>query len=378
MTEQPPIGAAEAAEVDQPRARFPRWLSFSAAKTGKRIDTHALMAFSATTGHWRSSAAAIRGRCRTKFPGFDVHQLRPYTRRLRCMQKPRAERPRECLGERAMFRNILVHIPSERPVRPVIEVAVALTMARRSHLDAVAIGYESTGTVGMLVGGGGAAIAAVVGAEQERAQERADAAISVFEVEAKLAEIAYGVRSLAAIPAEAGETIGALARLYDMTIVLQPDSSKFSYDNDIPQEILFNSGGPMLMVPYIHKGPLDTHHVGIAWDGSRLAARALRDAMPFLMGAKAVTVIAVNEEASEASSDQLVVHLARRGIAVRVQRLATERSDVQGGILSIAAESNMGLLVMGGYGHSRLQERILGGVTRGIFESMTVPVLMSH
>ena len=117
------------------------------------------------------------------------------------------------------------------------------------------------------------------------------------------------------------------------------------------------------MVPYIHKGPLDTHHVGIAWDGSRLAARALRDAMPFLMGAKAVTVIAVNEEASEASSDQLVGHLARRGIAARVQRLAVERGDVQGAILSIAAESNMGLLVMGGYGHSRLHERILGGVT---------------
>jgi nucleotide-binding universal stress UspA family protein len=277
-----------------------------------------------------------------------------------------------------MFRNILVHIPSERPVRPVIEVAIALTMARRSHLDAVAIGYESMGGVGMLVGSGGAAIAAVVGAEQERAQERADAAISVFEVEAKLAEIAYGIRSFAAIPAEAGEAIGALARLYDMTIVLQPDSSKSSYDDDIPEAVLFNSGGPMLMVPYIHKGPLDTHHVGIAWDGSRLAARALRDAMPFLMGAKAVTVIAVNEEAGEASSDQLVGHLVRRGIAARVQRLAVERGDVQAAILSIAAESNMGLLVMGGYGHSRLHERILGGVTGGMFESMTVPVLMSH
>ena len=277
-----------------------------------------------------------------------------------------------------MFRNILVHIPSERPVRPVIEVAVALAMARRSHLDAVAIGYESMGAVGTLVGSGGAAVAAVVGAEQERAQERADAAISVFEVEAKLAEIAYNVRSLTAIRAEAGETIGVLARLYDMTIVLQPDSSKSSYDNNIPQAILFNSGGPMLMVPYIHKGPLGTHHVGIAWDGSRLAARALRDAMPFLMGAKAVTVIAVNEEAGEASSDQLVGHLARRGITARVQRLAVERGDVQAAILSIAAESNMGLLVMGGYGHSRLHERILGGVTRGMFESMTVPVLMSH
>jgi nucleotide-binding universal stress UspA family protein len=277
-----------------------------------------------------------------------------------------------------MFRNILVHIPSERPVRPVIEVAVALTVARRSHLDAVAIGYESMSTAGMLVEGGGAAAAAVMGAEQQRARERANAAISVFEAEAKLAKIAYGVRAFAAIPADAGETIGTLARLYDMTITLQPEYSNDSYDNDIPQQILFNSGGPMLMVPYIHRGPLDAQHVGIAWDGSRLAARALRDAMSFLMGAKAVTVIAVNEEAGEVSSDQLVGHLARRGIVARVQRLTAKRGNIQGAILSIAAESNIGLLVMGGYGHSRLQERFLGGVTRGMFDSMTVPVLMSH
>ena len=277
-----------------------------------------------------------------------------------------------------MFRNILVHIPSERPVRPVIDVAVALSVARRSHLDAVAVGYKSMGTIGMMVDGGGAAVAAVIGDEQGRALVRANAALSVFEIEAKLAKIAYGVRSFAAVPAEAGETIGTLARLYDMTIVLQPESSNASYDNYIPQEILFNSGGPMLMVPYIHNGPLDAQHVGIAWDGSRLAARAWRDALPFLMGAKAVTVIAVNEQASEASSDRLVSHLTRRGIAARVQRLTAGRGNVQGAILSIAAESNMGLLVMGGYGHSRLHERILGGVTRSMFDTMTVPVLMSH
>lgn len=277
-----------------------------------------------------------------------------------------------------MFRNILVHLPSERPVRPVVDLAIALSAARRSHLDAVAAGYESMGTIGMVAEGGGAAVAAVMGDEQERALERANAAISVFEIEAKLARIAYGVQSFAAVPAEAGQILATLARLYDMTIVLQPDSSNASYDNYIPQEILFNSGGPMLMVPYIHKGPLDAQHVGIAWDGSRLAARAWRDALPFLMGAKAVTVIAVNEEASEASSDRLVSHLTRRGIAARVQRLTTDRGNVQGAILSIAAESNMGLLVMGGYGHSRLHERILGGVTRSMFDTMTVPVLMSH
>jgi nucleotide-binding universal stress UspA family protein len=278
----------------------------------------------------------------------------------------------------AMFRNILVHIPSERPVRPVVDVAVALAIARRAHLDAIAIGYESMGAAGLIAEGGGVAIAAVLGAEQERAQERADAAIAVFETEARLAKIAYGTRTLATIPAEAGHTIAALSRLYDMTVVLQPDAADGSYDNEIPQQILFNSGGPVLMVPYIHNGPLDAHHIGIAWDGSRLAARAVHDAIPFLKNANAVTVVTINEEASEASSDQLAAHLGRRNIAARVQRLRVDRGNVQGAILSIAAESNMGLLVMGGYGHSRLQERILGGVTRSMFDSMTVPVLMSH
>jgi nucleotide-binding universal stress UspA family protein len=280
-----------------------------------------------------------------------------------------------------MSGNILVHIPSERSVRPVIDVAVSLATARRSHLDAIAIGYESMSAVGMVVEVGGAAVAAVMGVEHDRALERANAAISVFEIEAKLANITYGTRTLATIPAEAEETMGELARLYDLTVVLQPEPSQFSYDNIVPQAVLFNSGGPMLMVPYIHKGPLDARHVGIAWDGSRLASRALRDALLFLTAAQAVTVIAVNEERrddSEANSDQIVSHLARRGIKARVERLTADRDNVHGTILSMAADTNIGLLVMGGYGHSRLRERILGGVTRGIFESMTVPVLMSH
>jgi nucleotide-binding universal stress UspA family protein len=280
-----------------------------------------------------------------------------------------------------MFRNILVHIPSERPVRPVIDIAVSLTLARRAHLDAIAIGYETISAVGMVMEGGAAAVASVMEVEQDRALERANAAISVFEIEAKLAKITYGTRVLAAIPADAEQTIGALARLYDLTVVVQPDSSFSSYDNLIPQGILFNSGGPMLMVPYTHKGPLAAHHVGIAWDGSRLAARAVRDALPFLTAARAVTVIAVNEDRNEpgkASSEQLVSHLARRGIKARIERLTADRVNVQGTILSVAADNNIGVLAMGGFGHSRLQERILGGVTRAMFEAMTVPVLMSH
>jgi nucleotide-binding universal stress UspA family protein len=217
--------------------------------------------------------------------------------------------------------------------------------------------------------------------ERERALERAETAISIFETEARLAGIAYSTRALSEVPAEAEEAMGALARLYDLSVVLQPEPPHFSSDNIIPQGVLFNSGRPMLMLPYIHKGPLDARRVAIAWDGSRLAARALHDASPFLTAAQSVTVIAVNEDrhaAGEASSEHLASHLARRGIQARIERLTADRGNVHGTILSAAADDSIGLLVMGGYGHSRLQERILGGVTRGMFESMTVPTLMSH
>ncbi len=279
-----------------------------------------------------------------------------------------------------MLKNLLLHVPSERPAGPVVDLAISLTARLGAHLDAIAIGYESVNAAGLVVEGG-AAIAAIMDDERERALERANAAISAFEIAAKRADIAYGTRSLTAIPVEAAETIGALARLYDLTIVLQPEFTRSSYDNVIPQDVLFNSGGPMLMVPYIHKGPFDARHVGIAWDGSRLAARALRDALPFLTAAQAVTVIAVNEDrdaATEASSSEIAAHLARRGIDARIERLTADRSNIHNAILSCATDSGVDLLVMGGYGHSRLQEWILGGVTRGLFESMTIPTLMSH
>jgi nucleotide-binding universal stress UspA family protein len=283
-------------------------------------------------------------------------------------------------GRATMFENILALIPTERSVRPVIDVVISLATARRSHLDAIAIGYESMSSAELIIEGG-AAVAAVMEMEHERALERANAAITIFEVEARLANILYDTRVVAATPVEAGEIAGTLSRLYDLTVVLQPEHSSSSYDNMIPQAVLFNSGGPMLMIPYIHKGDFDTRHVGIAWDGSRLAARALRDAQPFLTAAETVTVIAINEDrknASDVTCNQVVSHLARHGIKADIERLTAEYGNVQGTILSILADKNIGLLVMGGYGHSQFRERILGGVTRSMFDSTTVPVLMSH
>jgi len=277
-----------------------------------------------------------------------------------------------------MLKNLLVHIPSERPIRPVVDSAISLAVSRAAHLDAVSIGYEST-SVGLATDGA-AAVAAVFEVDRERALARANAALAVFETEARNAGIGYGLRQLTGIPAETAAAVSALARLYDLTIVLQPEPGHETFDNVIPQEILFQSGGPVLFIPYIHKGDFAPKHVGIAWDGSRLAARALRDAATFLARAQTITIVSINdaEIPEDVSVAALEAHLARRGLSVRVERMKADRADIQPTILSVAADAGLDLIVMGGYGHSRLSERILGGVTRGMLQSMTVPTLMSH
>ena len=180
-----------------------------------------------------------------------------------------------------MLKNLLAHIPSERLLRPVVDSAISLAVSHAAHLDAISVGYVTT-SVGFPVDAGGAAVAAVFEVERERALARANAALAVFEIEARNAGIAYNCEPMASIPAEAAASVNAAARLHDLTIVLQPEPDRNTFDNIMPQEILFESGGPVLFIPYTHKGPLVAKRIGIAWDGSRLAARALRDAAPFL------------------------------------------------------------------------------------------------
>jgi nucleotide-binding universal stress UspA family protein len=134
-------------------------------------------------------------------------------------------------------------------------------------------------------------------------------------------------------------------------------------------------------VPYIQKTGLKLGTVVVCWDGSRSAARAAADAMPFLTRADAIEVLIVAGErgkGDEIPGADVGHHLARHGLKVDVKRIVATDSDVANTILSYVADASADLIVMGGYGHSRLREFILGGVTRGILEAMTVPTLMSH
>ena len=172
-----------------------------------------------------------------------------------------------------------------------------------------------------------------------------------------------------------------MARLYDLTIALQPEFARDTFDNILPQHLLLQAGGPVLFMPYTFCGTFAAKRIGICWDGSRPAARALHDAMPLLRQADAITIITVTTGKTspvESSSEHLVRHFARTGLPAKIASLTADRADIQPGLLSIAADESIDLLVMGGYGHSRLQEAVLGGVTYEMLASMTVPTLMSH
>lgn len=277
-----------------------------------------------------------------------------------------------------MYKNLLVHIPTERSPRPAIDGSISLAMSCGAHLDAVATGYESASVP--FVAEGGAAVASIMEVEHGQALERAEAALRVFEVEAKAARIDYGTRVVAGTFGELVSTVGTIARLYDLTVVSQGEPDQDTFDNQLPQELLMQSGGPVLFMPYTFRGAFKPARIGICWNGSRLAARALRDAMPLLARADALVALTLNDSdvPHDASATQLAKQMARAGLPIRTVSLPADRGHVQASLLSIAADEGLNLLVMGGYDHSRLQETVFGGVTREMFRSMTVPVLMSH
>jgi len=163
--------------------------------------------------------------------------------------------------------------------------------------------------------------------------------------------------------------------------VRQAEPGKPPLEEFVIEGGLFASGRPVLVVPYIQRSAMTLDHVLVCWNGSPNAARAVGDAMPFLRRAKKIEVLVALGEAGtedEVEGADIAQHLARHGLKIELERLAAIKGDVTDTILSYAAAAGANFLVMGGYGHSRLREFILGGVTRDILRSMTVPALMAH
>ena len=178
-------------------------------------------------------------------------------------------------------------------------------------------------------------------------------------------------------------TVALHARYADLIVVGQPNQDAPQDSDAVTVTTVMTSGRPVLAIPFAGEYPVIGEHVLIAWNASREAARAVNDALPLIVGAKKVTILAINPQRGlgghgDVPAADISLHLARHG--VKAEAAHTVARDISDGeaLLSYAADIGADLLVAGAYGHSRAREMVFGGVTRTLIAEMTVPVLLSH
>ena len=175
------------------------------------------------------------------------------------------------------------------------------------------------------------------------------------------------------------DAVALCGRYSDLLVVGQPDPDHPAPTDSLPEDLLLAAGRPLLVVPYAGNPSHLGRRVMVAWSGTREATRAVHDAMPMLKQAEEVVVFSVNPEDSDhiAGAD-ICTHLARHGVNATPRHIVAPDMRVGDSILSAVADNSTDLLVMGGYGHSRLRELAFGGATRAIMQSMICPVMISH
>ena len=276
-----------------------------------------------------------------------------------------------------MIKDIIVNLSVTKEGSVVGKYAVSVAAALEAHLTGVAFIYDPV----VPISGAGYIPAEVIETQRDDNEAAAEAAIKSFTAAANQAGVSAESLTTSASLAGAGDHFARMARRFDLAIVGQAQPEVSSMEQVIGETTLFESGRPIIVVPYIQKAPFKTDNVMICWDGGRTAARAVADAIPVIGNSGRVEIVIVANERGkqdEIEGADIGQHLARHGLKVDVHRISGGNIDVGDALLSHAADSGADLMVMGGYGHSRLREFVLGGVTRSIFESMTVPVLLSH
>lgn len=275
-----------------------------------------------------------------------------------------------------MLKDLVVNLSVDgRDVAGPFAISIAETFG--AHAAGVAFSYDPIIPPTVL----GGIPAAYIDQQREENDKSANEAVKRFDEAARRAGLSFESRAIGGSVAGAAESFGTIARRFDLSVVGQAEPERIAPEELIIEAALFSSGRPVVVVPYIQKGALKLDRVMVCWDASRNAARAVADAMPFLRRAKAIDVVIVASErlkSDEIPGADIGQHLARHDLKVDVKRIVSTDTDVANTILSHAADSSADFIVMGGYGHSRLREFILGGATRGILSSMTVPVLLSH
>ncbi len=284
-----------------------------------------------------------------------------------------------------MIRDIIVNLtPALSAVQtpaetydPACAYAISLAEAYDAHITGIAFAYDPPWPPSVLE----AAVIDIYRTVKENNRKQAQDAVARFENAARKSHLQAEGLVIETSLSGSIEDFTKMARVFDLVVVKQPEPDRDDTAQDMLEAALFNSGRPTLIVPYIQKEGFSAKRVLCCWDGSRAAARAMGDALPVLQKAGSVEVLTVSTgkfDERDVTGADLATHLARHKLRVELVRIPAADIDVASAILSHAADSGATLIVMGGYGHSRLREFALGGATRGMLQSMTVPTLMSH
>ena len=272
------------------------------------------------------------------------------------------------------YRTILVHVDTTEQCA--VRTRHGIDLARRfnAHLVGLAV------TPRLLIPGTGHAEVVVRMLSERWEKDKALAAEAAVALAQRAQAQGISAESRHVV-GEPERVICLHARYADFVVIGQAQADAeagFAVD-----QVVLDAGRPVLVVPYTGAPAVIGERVLVAWSATREATRALTDALPLLAQAAQVDVLTVNAEPDHAGHGEvpgadIALYLTRHGVRANVHPTYGEDITVGEWLLSRAADLASDLIVMGAYGHSRLREMVLGGATRTMLESMTVPVLMAH
>jgi nucleotide-binding universal stress UspA family protein len=279
------------------------------------------------------------------------------------------------------YKTILVHVDGSKHLYRRVETAARLAETYGAHLVGVAlVDLPAIFFDPPIVNPVDPAIEPALQVPRKRAAE----ALANFEHFARK----FNVPSIET-RLEENETVREVslqARYSDLVVLGQydPYDSDSGTRADFAETVILECGVPVLVVPFSHIPDGLPKRMLISWNASREAVRAVHYALPLLQRAEHVEVAVFDPDVLPSTyravpDKDLVEWLGRHGIAATVTRQATSGDvDIASALLSLANDRLADLLVMGCYGHSRFRELVMGGVSREILDSMTLPVLMAH
>lgn len=280
------------------------------------------------------------------------------------------------------YRTILVQADQSSNCAERVRLAIELAQQHDAHLAGIAVtgGVAQFAYPGAWVADGGG-YSAFLTAHLDILRQQADAAVAAFEDAIRNQQLRSHESTV--IDDEAGVALSLRGRYSDLVVIGQsrPDEPRPAVPPDLPQYVIMGGGCPVLLVPFLGTFPSIGRHPIVAWDGGLSAAHAVRGALPMLTRAEQVDVVVFTGDLADISGDNpgddIALFLARHDVKVNVIR-SDSRIDDGAVLLSMAQDRGADLVVMGGYGHTRLREFVMGGVTRTVLRSMTLPVLMAH